>query len=328
MEYTPSVPTSISAVIPVFNGAPTMRDLVGRLEPVLAGCADAYECVLVNDGSSDDSWSVISALAEEKDWVRGIDLMRNSGQHNALLCGIRAARGELIATLDDDLQNPPEEIPALLAELDGRDLDVVYGTPRHEQHGVLRDLASRVTKIALKSAMGVDVARQVSAFRLFRTNVRETFAAYRSPFVSIDVLLTWGTTRFGAVVVSHEPRAEGESNYTFRKLLTHALNMMTGFSALPLQLASVIGFGCTLLGVVLLVYVLIRTFVEDTAPAGFPFLASMIALFSGAQLFALGILGEYMARVHSRTMDRPSYAVRSECGAAADRNGGRLSGRG
>jgi len=311
--------TSISAVIPVYNGAATLRGLVERLEPVLAGCAAEFECVLVNDGSADDSWGVIEELCRAHEWVRGIDLMRNSGQHNALLCGIRAARCDLIATLDDDLQNPPEELPALLALLEAEGLDVVYGTPAREQHGVLRDLASQLTKIALKSAMGVDVATKVSAFRLFRTRLREPFSGYRSPFVSIDVLLSWGTVRFGAVTVRHEPRAEGQSNYTFRKLVTHAFNMMTGFSTFPLQLASVVGFACTLLGVGLLLWVLARTLLEGGAPPGFPFLASMIALFSGAQLFALGILGEYLARMHSRTMDRPPYTVSRELSPEASR---------
>jgi undecaprenyl-phosphate 4-deoxy-4-formamido-L-arabinose transferase len=160
--------------------------------------------------------------------------------------------------------------------------------------------------------MGAEIARQASAFRVFRTELRAAFADYRSPFVSIDVLLTWATTRFGAVVVRHEPRAAGQSNYTLGKLVTHAFNMLTGFSTFPLQLASLIGFGCTLLGIALLLYVLARALFEGGAPAGFPFLASMVALFSGAQLFALGILGEYLARMHSRTMDRPAYTVQAE----------------
>jgi len=189
---------------------------------------------------------------------------------------------------------------------------VVYGTPEREQHGLLRDLASRATKLALSSAMGAEGARHVSAFRVFRTELRAAFADYRSPFVSIDVLLTWGTTRFGAVVVRHEPRAAGHSGYTLRKLVTHAVNMLTGFSTFPLQIASLVGFACTLLGLGLLAYVLFRALFEGGAPPGFPFLASMVALFSGAQLFALGILGEYMARMHSRTMDRPAYTVQAE----------------
>ena len=132
--------------------------------------------------------------------------------------------------------------------------------------------------------------------------------------MSIDVLLTWGTTRFTAVEVSHDPRRKGVSNYTFRKLLIHASNMMTGFSTLPLQLASLIGFTFTLFGVGVLVYVVGRYLIQGGPVAGFPFLASIIAIFSGAQLFALGIIGEYLARMHVRMMDSPTYAVRSMIG--------------
>jgi len=305
----PSARPSLSAVVPVYNSAATLGALVERLEPVLRDAADDFELILVDDGSRDASAEVVRDLARRHDWVRGVELMRNFGQHNALLCGIRLARCDVIVTLDDDLQNPPEEVPRLLAELE-RGHDVVYGTPASEQHGLLRDLASQITKLALKSAMGAPVARQVSAFRVFRRELVRAFSAYRSPFVSIDVLLTWGTTRFAAVRVRHEPRAAGHSNYTFRKLVTHAMNMMTGFSTFPLQVSSLIGFAFTLLGFGLLLYVLLRTLIEGSPVQGFPFLASMIAMFSGAQLFALGILGEYLARMHSRTMDRPPYAVR------------------
>jgi hypothetical protein len=124
------------------------------------------------------------------------------------------------------------------------------------------------------------------------------------------VLLTGGTTRFAAIPVRHDPRRLGTSNYTLRKLLTHALNMVTGFSTLPLQIASVVGFAFTLFGLGVLVFVLGRYFIQGASVPGFPFLASVIAIFSGAQLFALGIIGEYLARMHVRTMDRPAYVVR------------------
>jgi glycosyltransferase involved in cell wall biosynthesis len=236
--------------------------------------------------------------------------MRNYGQHNALLCGIRAAQHDVIITIDDDLQNPPEEIPRLLAKL-SEGYDVVYGTPQKEQHGLWRDLASQVTKLALQSAMGAETARHVSAFRAFRTQMRDAFAKYQSPFLSIDVLLTWGTTRFAAVPVRHEQRQIGKSNYTFRKLVTHAINMMTGFSTLPLQLASLLGFASAFLGLGVLAYVVGRYLILGYSVPGFPFLASTIAIFSGAQMFALGIIGEYLARMHFRMMERPTYAVRS-----------------
>jgi glycosyltransferase involved in cell wall biosynthesis len=313
-----SPPIEISAIVPVFRSATMLPELHRRLTEALTGLADRHEIILVEDAGGDGSWDEIERIAADDPRVRGIRMSRNYGQHNAILCGIRAARYGLIVTLDDDLQNPPEEIAKLLTHL-GDDVDVVYGTPEHEQHGFLRDQGSRITKLALQTAMSAETARHVSSFRILRTPLRDAFATYGGPFVSIDVLLTWGTTRFSHVAVRHEPRQAGRSNYTFRTLVTHALNMMTGFSTLPLQVASLIGFLFTLFGLGVLAVVLVTYIVNggSTVP-GFAFLASIIAIFSGAQLFALGIMGEYLARIHFRTMDRPTYLVREVTDDDAD----------
>ena len=299
----------LSVVIPVYRSEAILPELVRRLGAVLVAIAENFELILVNDSSPDRSWNVISDLAGQYSWIRSFNLMRNYGQHNALLCGIRAARYDVIVTMDDDLQHPPEEIPKLLEEL-ACGYDVVYGTPAQEQHGLGRDFASWVTKLALQNVMGAEIARQVGAFRAFRSQVARAFAHYEGSFVSIDVLLTWGTNRFAAVSVNHRPRQQGASGYTFRKLMTHAMNMMTGFSTVPLQMASLIGFVFTLFGLVVLAFVVIRYFAHGGSVPGFPFLASIVALFSGAQLFALGIIGEYLARMHFRTMQKPPYVVR------------------
>ena len=303
-----SIPTA-SVVIPVFRSEKILPELVQRLHRVLKGVAARHEIILVNDSSPDGSWEVIQTLASQYPEIIAINLMRNYGQHNALLCGIRAATGEVIVTMDDDLQHPPEEIPKLVAGL-CNGADVVYGVPEREEHGLLRDVASITTKIALQNVMGAEIARQVCAFRAFRNDVVAAFAHYDGYFVSIDVLLTWGTNRFSTVAVRHQPRAQGASGYTFGKLLTHALNMMTGFTTMPLQVASWVGFGFTLLSGGVLLYVLVRYFVSGNPVPGFPFLASIIGLFSGAQLFALGIIGEYLARMHFRSMQKPPYVVR------------------
>ena len=308
----------ISVVVPVYNSEHTLRPLVAEVRSALAGLS--FELILVNDGSRDKSWDVIRDLSSECSWIRGFDLMRNYGQHNALLCGIREARYECIATIDDDLQNPPAAILTLIDKLaDG--YDVVYGTPIQQAHGLMRYLASRITKVALQGAMGAEVARNISAFRVFRTQLRDAFAGYGSPDVSIDVLLTWATQRFASVRVEHRPRAAGVSNYTIRKLIVHALNMATGFSVVPLQLSSILGFAFTLFGFFVLALVLVRYIIQGGSVPGFAFLASIIAIFSGAQLFALGIIGEYIARMHVRAMNRPSYALRDtisgEAGASA-----------
>jgi undecaprenyl-phosphate 4-deoxy-4-formamido-L-arabinose transferase len=157
--------------------------------------------------------------------------------------------------------------------------------------------------------MGVSTARDASAFRAFRTSLRKGFEAYRSPAVSIDVLLTWSTTRFTAIKVRHEPRVAGTSGYTFRKLVRHALDLMTGFSVLPLRAASIVGFASLLFGLLILLVVTINWIVRGSAVPGFAFLASITTIFSGGQLFALGIIGEYLGRIHTRSMDRPVYLV-------------------
>jgi glycosyltransferase involved in cell wall biosynthesis len=295
-------------VVPAYNSELSLPELVRRLQPVLDAAATEYELIVVDDGSRDGTWPVIEGLARDHGWVRGVHLMRNYGQFNAVLCGIRLARYELIVSMDDDLQHPPEEIPKLLAALTA-DKDVVYGTPAQETHGLWRDVASQVTKLALQSAMGAPIARKAGPFKVFRTKIRDAFARYDGPYVSIDVLLTWGTTRFAAVEVQHASRRVGSSNYTFSKLVVHALNMVTGFSTWPLQLSSLIGFFFTMVGTLALLFVLIRYLIVGGGVPGFSFLASMIAIFSGAQLFSLGIMGEYLARMHARTMQHPTYSV-------------------
>jgi len=304
---------SISVVIPCYHSAESLPLLIPRLQPVLAEHAARSEIILVNDGSQDGTWETIMQLAQTYPNVRGINLMRNFGQHNALLCGIRAANYELVVTLDDDLQHPPEEIPLLLAKLD-EGYDVVYGSPASKQHNIWRRVASWLLRQALRRAMGVDTARNVSAFRVFRTQLRDAFNHFESPYVSIDVLLTWGTTRFTYLFVRHDPRQIGRSNYTFRKLVMHAMDMATGFSTLPLQFASWLGFALTLFGIAVFLYVIGRYLMLGYSVPGFPFLASTIAIFSGAQLFALGIIGEYLSRMYFRTMDRPNYVIRQQIG--------------
>jgi undecaprenyl-phosphate 4-deoxy-4-formamido-L-arabinose transferase len=302
---------SLSVIIPVYNSEEILPELVRRLRPVLESLTADFELILVNDGSHDSSWETVCQLTAHHEWIRGINLMRNFGQHNALLCGIRAARYEVTVTMDDDLQHPPEELPKLINKL-AEGYDVVYGTPDQEQHGFLRNTASRITKLALQTAMGAETARNVSAFRVFRTILRKSFSNFRGPFVSIDVLLTWGTRNFAHIPVNSVPRLMGASNYNFLKLITHAFNMMTGFSAVPLQFASILGFMFTVFGLGVLCYVLVNYLFRGGAVPGFAFLASSIAIFSGAQLFSLGIIGEYLARMHFRMMDRPVYTVRHD----------------
>jgi undecaprenyl-phosphate 4-deoxy-4-formamido-L-arabinose transferase len=311
---------SISVLIPVYRSEATLSALVKRLAGVLGAMQADYELILVNDGSPDRSWEIICGLAKDNPFIQGINLTRNYGQHNALLCGIRAARKDIIVTMDADLQNPPEEISRLLAKLD-EGYDVVYGVPQKKQHGPARRLASWMVRTTLKSALNVESAFQGSSFRAFRTQLRSAFESFNGPAVSLDVLLTWGSTRICSIPVRHEANPEGRSSYSFLKLFSHCFDVMTGFSSMPLHIASLTGFLFTIFGLGVLVYVVGRYLILGYSVPGFPFLASIIAIFAGAQLFALGIMGAYLARIHFRIMNRPTYVVRETINEESDKAG-------
>jgi len=297
-----------SVVIPVYNGQATLPELVERLDKVLSRLSDTYEVILVNDDSPDQSWEMISALSKKNSHVRGIDLMRNYGQHNATLCGVRLARYEIVVTMDDDLQHPPEQLPLLLEKL-AEGYDVVYGVPKKLPHSWWRNLGSSLTKLIIASAIGNKKMRYVSAFRAFRTDLRQAFGGFDSPDVMIDVLLSWGTTRLASVQVEEQPRSIGKSNYTFGRLLRMSLMYLTNFSTKPLRFSNIVGFLFTLIGFFGFIYVIAIYFVVGSVP-GFPFLASAIMVFSGVQLFALGIIGEYLARIFERTAGRKPYTIK------------------
>lgn len=299
---------NISIIIPAYRSYDRLNELYERIVKVFNN-HKGIEIIFIEDGGGDNSWEVITEIAKIDSRVHGLRLSRNYGQHNALLCGIRSARGEVIVTIDDDLQHSPEEIPKLLAKL-YEGYDVVYGPPLKEQHGFARNFASRIIKMTLQGVMGAQFARHASAFRAFRTELRDAFSEYRGPMVNIDILLTWASSNFSAVRVRHEPRRVGGSGYTSLKLISHALNMMTGFSILPLRFASILGFIFALFGFFVLAYVLIGYLIHGGRVPGFPFLASVLAIFSGAQLLALGIIGEYLARIYLRSMEKPPYVVR------------------
>jgi len=306
----------ISVVIPVYNGAETISELASRLDRVLPTLCEQYEVIMVNDGSRDESWTEIIRLSGQYPYLRGINLMRNYGQHNATLCGIREACYEVTVTMDDDLQHLPEEIHKLLEKL-AQGYDVVYGIPSKMPHSWWRNLFSFLIKRAMSLATGVKNVRDFAAFRAFRTSLRQAFQGYQNPNVLVDALLSWGTTRFTTVQVEELPRASGRSNYSFSRLFEYTMVVLTGFSTLPLRITSMLGFFFTILGILIFLYVVGVYFIAGSVP-GFPFLASVISIFSGVQMFALGIFGEYLARIFDRSMDRPPYVVGQTIETPAD----------
>jgi hypothetical protein len=311
------MPSSVSVVVPVYNSSATLQELVARVSAALDATTAWYEIVLVNDGSRDDSWSTIDKLTVDNRKLRGIELMRNFGQHNAVLAGVRAATGDVIVTLDDDLQHPPEAIPALLDALTP-EVDLVYGTPMHQQHSRWRNIASVGSKSMMTLLCGWGDAGRVTDFRAFRTTLREGFADYNAPEVTFDALLASTTQSIVKVPVEHAPRKVGQSNYRVATLMSYGATMATGYSVRPLRLIAL--FGAVLLAVgmastssVLLV----------DAATGHRLLAPglVVALgfmFAGLELSAIGVVGEYVGRGHLQMLAKPTYLVRAEVGSRDD----------
>jgi glycosyltransferase involved in cell wall biosynthesis len=264
------------------------------------------------DGSPDDTYAVARVLElESPARVRAVLLRRNYGQHNALLAGIMRARYEVVVTMDDDLQHRPDQIPALVEPLDDPIVDLVYGSATQEEHGRLRSFSSRAVKAGL-AMTGVPNAQQVSAFRAFRTELRDGFGHVADPFFSLDVVLSWTTTSVATVPVRMDRRTVGRSAYTLSGLFRHAWNMVTGYSTLPLRLVVWLGFLCCLAGTLVLVNVLVLYAMGRIEVAGFTTLVALLTSFSGAMMLSVGILGEYLGRLHFRSMERPTYLVRVE----------------
>ncbi len=297
---------NVSVVVPVYRGAPSIPELAERLGAVLPTVAQDYELVLVNDGSPDNSWQVIEQLAQKFPFVRGVDLMRNYGQHNALLAGVYSAKYEVIVTMDDDLQHPPEEIPKLLSALKDN-IDLVYGREKKVRRGFVRRTGSRAIKWALAKLTGGGSHQDVGSFRAFRSLLRDAFPPEPGQFVILDSMLASGTTKLTSIEVQHAARKYGQSNYDIAALIRVAFRLITSYSVTPLRVSVVLGLFSVLLGLASGIAALF-------VPVNWPVLAivAAVALFSGVQLCAIGVLGEYVGRLVERSWDRVPYAIRRE----------------
>ena len=306
---TARVPGSVSVVVPTYRNAQGLESLARAISEVLQRENRTFEVLFVNDGSPDATWDAIQRINRAHPEVRGINLMRNYGQHNALLAGIFNARHEIVITMDDDFQTPPTEIPKLLGKIDDG-FDLVYGARDKEQHGLARNLASCVTKWLVQHTMNAPLAGSITSFRAFRTDLMRDYPRNGPPAVFIDAMLDWTAQKVTSVSVEHHRRGAGKSGYSWRKLMTHAVNLITGLSVVPLQLAAWLGFLVTGFGVVLFAFVMVSYILHGSEVPGFTFLAVVILLFSGAQLCVLGIIGEYLARIYLRLLGKPAFVIK------------------
>lgn len=313
---TSAAPPDLSVVIPVYRSAGTVPELLGRLRRTLETSGSTWEVVLVEDGSPDGSWETLTReLASDPRGVVAVRLTRNFGQHNALMCGFRTASGRVVVTMDDDLQNPPEEIPALVGRLDEGSFDVVYGRYPGKEHAPWRNLGSWLVNAFYRRAFGTGVT--VTSFRAIRREILESVLRYDLNYTFVDGLLAWTTDRIGDVPVSHHPRPSGRSGYSLARLATLALNLLTNFSLVPLQLVT--GLGLLLAGGGFLVgaFSLLQYLQHRILVPGYASTITAILVLGGAQLVALGVIGEYVGRLHLNVNRKPQYVVRTVLGAGS-----------
>jgi len=301
-------PYALSVVVPVYRGARSIGDVVHALAQL--HIEGGHEVILVNDGSPDDSGEVCRELVARTDLpVTLIDLARNFGEHNAVMAGLRHARGDFVITMDDDLQNPISEVVKLFEHARAGAWDVVYTYYATKQHAAWRNLGSRFANQVADWLLDKPRGLYLSSFRCMSAFAVEQVVRYEGPFPYVDGLLMQVTQRIATLPVLHLPRTHGQSNYTLRRLVRLWLNLFVNFSAMPLRIATVSGLAFTVLGFVGAVLVVIEALVGDTPPGWASLMAATLML-SGVQLVLLGVLGEYLGRLFLTVNRKPQAIVR------------------
>ncbi|MBN8441193.1 MAG: glycosyltransferase family 2 protein [Thauera sp.] len=298
---------SLSIVIPVYRSQATLPELHRRIVAAVEPVESSFEIILVEDCGGDDSWRVINQIAARDKRVRGIQLSRNFGQHAATICGFSQAKGEWIATLDDDLEQAPESLPDLYRKaLEGHDL--VYGVYPQRSHKAWRNITSATARWLFNKAIP-SLNYTYTSFRVIRGDIARELQRFDSPFPFVDGYLSWLTNRYASVEVPHGVRANGTSNYTLKKLITHTVNIFVTFSDLPLRMASWIGLLTFLLGMSWLAVIVLRFLLGGISVSGFASIMAGILLFGGVQLLVLGIFGEYLGRMNFKSSRKPLFLV-------------------
>ena len=297
----------ISFVIPVYNGAKMVKPLYDRLRHV-ASSIGSYEMIFVDDGSNDGSYEVLSRLQTKDGRVCAIQLSRNFGQHNATLAGLSCTEGDIVVTLDQDLQNPPEEIPRLIEKLN-EGYDVVYGLPETRAHNLFRNITSEFSKWLSRKILTTALDGNFSSFRAMRRWVVEETVKYKSSYTYIDGLISWTTTNVGGVTVRND-KSEFESHYTLLKLVNHGLNLLVNFSIKPLQFASVFGLCSAFIGLVGAAIVIFQKIMYGVPVQGWTSLMVVMLVAGGVQIAFLGLIGEYTGRILMNSNSTPKFIIR------------------
>ena len=306
-------PVDITVVVPVYKSSTCLEELLKRLTTQLESMGKSHEIILVEDCSPDNSWEVIKQLAPHYPNLRAFHLMRNSGQARATLCGLVHARGEIVITMDDDLQHRPDQIPRLIEALEqDPTLDCVFGVFRKKKHAGYRNLGSRILRWINYIEYDLPAGIRTSSFRALRQSLVQVLTHYQTRTPTILVLILDSTKSFDSVEVEHADRFAGQSNYTLRRQFLFAFDHICNVSVLPLRLVTFMGIVFCALSLVMVLVVLIQKLTGNISIAGWTTVVILISFFSGVIMLSLGIMGEYLSRIISEVQGSPPYLIREQ----------------
>jgi undecaprenyl-phosphate 4-deoxy-4-formamido-L-arabinose transferase len=309
-----SPPPEISVVIPVYNEEDNLRELGERLLGALTGMGRTFEVIFVDDGSTDQSWQLLTELnREHPQHIRALQFHRNFGQHQAIFAGFQAARGQVIVTLDADLQNPPEEIPRLVAKLE-EGYDTVGGWRENRRDSLFRRLPSQLVNYLMSRVTGVKLRDYGCMLRAYRREVIDSINQCQESSSFIPALANLFSHKVAEIPVGHAERERGQSKYSLFKLLRLNFDLMTGFSNLPIHLVGFLGVAIALLGLLFGVYLFIRRIFVGPEVQGVFTLFAILFVFVGLNTLGLALIGEYVGRIYREVRQRPRFVIRQTLG--------------
>lgn len=301
---------TLSIVVPVYRSAPILPKLVEVIaaEMRAENLSGSFELILVNDCSPDDSWQVIRKLAADHAFIKGITLRRNVGQHNAIMAGLHHVNGEYVVLMDDDLQHPPSAIADIVKALaDG--YDVCYTRYLNRQHAAWKKLGSRFNDWMATRLLGKPKGLYLSSFKGLRREIADEIIQYDGPYTYLDGLILDVTRSITTVDIEHQARYEGESNYTFTRLLSLWMKMATSFSVFPLRLATYAGFALAALSLLMIFVVIVQRLMFPELPRGWASTIATILFIGGIQTLCIGMVGEYLGRTYLKLNRKRQFVI-------------------
>ncbi|HXU25924.1 MAG TPA: glycosyltransferase family 2 protein [Bacteroidia bacterium] len=301
----------ISIVVPVYNSVETLSELYARVNATCITLQKKYQLIFVDDGSSDNSWEVIEGLKTQNTTdIIGVKLTKNFGQHNALLCGFNYCKGDVIITMDDDLQHPPEEIEKLLTKYQQTNADVVYGLPINKKHSLVRNVGSNLVSSSSEYSKKSTGVKKGSSFRLIKREIAHDMKEhFYSNFLFLDAIINWNTGNIEHIEVEHKERKAGKSGYTTFKLASLYFNILINYSATPLKLMTYGGLFSSIISFLFALHFVYKKIIHHV-PLGYTSLIVSVLFSTGLILFCLGIIGQYLYKIYQFQNKKPPYLIK------------------